>query len=484
MHENAREVAVATEARAWYKVIGSKVWYFFNSLKLTLFVLFSLAFLSIFGTIIEQNKPIEDYLRAYGEGWTKFIYYTGLNDMYHSKWFLALLTMLVLNIIVCTFERFPPKWKSLLSHKPQSFEPRRIEKFANHQSITLDAEPSDVKERLLKVFKKKRFKVESIDGADGDGECLYAWKGRIGRLGSDVVHISLLLILLGAIIGSSYGYKDFKAVYVGGTMVVPQADFKVRLDKFWIDYYDTGQVRQYNSLLTVLEDGKEVHQKQIWVNEPLYFKGIRFYQATFGTAWNRIKDAKIALVKNDAAKTEPPIAVKWDELTKVPGSPYSVKLVGYAADFAYDERTNTVFSKSAEAENPAINLEVYKGDELVSTPWLFMNYPGIFPAIPGSDYDLVFAGFHGIMYSGISLNKDPGTNIVWLGTAVMGIGFILAFFVYNRRVWIHLRKTDRSTEVKLGGLINKNNFVFEKEMKEIIEGITAGDGGPDRGGNA
>src|SRR3990172_7033643 len=103
MHDKAREVAVATEARAWYQVIGSKVWSFFNSLKLTLFVLFSIAFLSIFGTVVEQNQPVENYLRAYGEGWTRFIMKVGLNDMYHSKWFLVFLLMLVLNIIVCTF---------------------------------------------------------------------------------------------------------------------------------------------------------------------------------------------------------------------------------------------------------------------------------------------------------------------------------------------------------------------------------------------
>jgi cytochrome c biogenesis protein len=483
MHDKAREVAVATQARAWYQVIGSKVWYFFNSLKLTLSILFSLSFLSIFGTVIEQNQPIENYLKAYGEGWTRFILYTGLNDMYHTRWFLAFLTMLILNIIVCTFERFPPKWKMLLSHKPKRFEPRLIEKFANHQTLTLNGDAATVKERVTKAFRKKRFRVETIDDSDG-GECLYAWKGRMGRLGSDVVHLSLLLILLGAVLGSTYGYKDFRAIYVGGSITVPQADFSLRLDKFWIEYYDTGQVRQYNSLLTVIEDGKDVHQKQIWVNEPLYYKGIRFYQSSFGTAWNKLEVARIALVKVDADTTEPPITVKWNELTRVPGSPYSVKLIGYAADFAYDERSNTVFSKSAEADNPAINIEVYEGENLVSAPWLFMNYPGIFPAIPGGDYDMVFAGFRGINYSGISINKDPGTNVVWLGTAVMGIGFILAFFVYYRRIWVHLKKTDRSTEVKIGGLINKNNFVFEKEMNEIIEGITAGEGGPDRGGNA
>jgi len=279
--------------------------------------------------------------------------------------------------------------------------------------------------------------------------------------------------LFGSIVGSYAGYKDFFAVNEGGTISVPQADFNLRLDKFWIDYYDSGQIRQFNSNLAVMEDGKEVLKKQIWVNEPLYYKGIRFYQSSYGQSWNKVSEAEIALRNKDKGKPEAPFTVKWDAVQKVPGSKYSVKLVGYTADFAYDERTSTVFSKSPEANNPAVMVEVYDdGDRLVSTPWLFMKYPGIFPAIPDSSQDLVYLAHRPIMYSGISVNKDPGTNIVWLGSIIMGLGFILAFFIYHRRIWIYLKDTGQSTEVRIGGTINKNQLVFEKDIKEITSALS------------
>ncbi len=474
MPEKANEAAGQAGGRAWWRVAGSKVWYFFNSLKLTLFVLITLAVVSIFGTVVEQNAPVEDYLRSYGEGWTKAILFLHVNDMYHSYWFTSLLAMLALNIIVCTFERFPPKWKGLLNHKSEKFDSKLIEKFTNHQTFSVAASPDAVKERVIAAFRKKRYDIIS---SGGGGEWrLYAWRGRIGRLGSDVTHISLLLILLGAIVGSFKGYKDFRAILVGENVSVPNAEFKLRLDKFWIDYYDSGQIKQYNSLLTVMDGGKEVMQKQIWVNEPLYYKGIRFYQSSYGTAWNKVEEAQVALKLKNRDNPGDPVTVKWEELKAMPGSPYSVKLVNYSADFAYDEKTNTVFSKSAEANNPALQLEIYNNGKLVATPWLFIKYPGIFPAIPNSDTDIVFLGFKGIMYSGLSINKDPGTNIVWAGTIVMGIGFILAFFVYHRRVWITVRNSGKSSEVKLGGMINKNNFVFEKELKDIVEAISASKG--------
>ncbi len=456
--------------KAWYSRVGSNIWYFFNSLKLTLGVLITLAVVSIFGTIVEQNKSVSEYVQAYGEKWTNFIIALRLHDLFHSWWFIALLGALALNIIVCTFERFPPKWKSLLDHKPKSFDGKLIERFSNHQAFSLDAGSQSVKERVIKAFRKKRFDIIEVPSGNGE-HYLYAWKGRMGRLGSDVTHISLLLILLGAIVGSFAGYKDYTAIYVGSEITVPKETFKLRLDKFWIDYYETGQIRQYNSLLTVVEDGKDVFTKQIWVNEPLYYKGVRFYQSSYGTGWNRLAEAQIQVKRKSGEEAEAPFMLKWEaeKPLPIPGTKYSARLVGYTADFAYDEKTNTVFSKSADAENPAVNLEVYDGERLVSTPWIFLKYPGIFPAIPGSDVDLVFTGYRGVMYSGLSVNKDPGTNIVWAGTIVMGIGFILAFFVYHRRVWIIVRETGRSSEVKLGGMINKNNFAFEKDMADLTK---------------
>ncbi len=468
MPEKVNDSVVEIDKVMWYQALGARVWSFFNSLKLTLFVLITLAVVSIAGTVVQQNKPVGMYIAQYGEKWAKVILAIGLDDMFHTPWFLALLTLLALNIIVCTIERFPPKWRALL--KDQDIKDLRfIDRLSNRDVFTAKEDKEGVKERLVRILRKRGYKVKV---APSDDNCsIYAWRGVVGRFGADVTHVSLILILLGAIVGNFYGYKDFKALYVGGKMAVPNADFELRLDDFWIDYYDSGQIKQYNSRLTVIEDGKEVLTKQIWVNEPLYYKGIRFYQASWGTAWDRVEVAQVALKRADKDDIDKPVLIKWGETKQIPGSDYSVKVVGYVADFAFDEKTKTVFSKSAEARNPALKVEIYKGGKLLSTPWLFLNYPGIFPAIPGSDDDLVFVGYKGVLFSGISINKDPGTNIVWLGTIAMGIGFFLAFFVYHRRVWISIRDTGRSSEVRMGGMINKNQLGFEREFKELVEEI-------------
>src|SRR3990172_11068600 len=360
MAEKANEAAPGVESR-WYRTLGSRIWYFLNSLKLTLFILISLAATSIIGTVIEQNQPVEKYIEAYGEQWTGFIFYAGLQDMYHALWFLALLAMLSVNIVVCTFERFPPKWKSLIEKKNDKFDTRLIEKFSHHETVRVKEGADAVRAKLEDLLKKRKWGVESTAGK-GREFFIYAWRGRMGRLGSDFTHISLLVILLGAIIGSYYGFKDYTAVTEGRTISVPQADFKLRLDKFWIDYYDTGQIKQYNSLLTLSEGGKEViKERHIWVNAPLNYKGLTFYQSSYGLAYNRVKQAEFFLRDAKTKKTiVPPFQINWNVPYDIPGTDYRITVVGFVSDFAFDPNTKTIYPKSAEHNNPAIQVEIYK----------------------------------------------------------------------------------------------------------------------------
>ncbi len=463
-------VGEAEQKVVWYRSAGGRIWRFFSSVKLTIFVLITIAVVSIIGTLIEQGRPMDYYRMVYGEGWASIIERFGLDDMYHTIWFTSLLGLLVLNIVVCTLERFPSKWRALLKEKnKEDFDTSIIDRLGNKERLQVDGNPEVIRNGIVSLLRKKRYKVKVKETEDGF--TLYAWKGIIGRFGSDVTHLSLLIILLGAMVGSIWGFRDFAPILEGSTIRVPNSDFSLRLERFWIDYYDTGQIKQYNSLLTVIEDGKEVLTKQIWVNEPLYYKGIRFYQSSYGTAWDRIREAEVGLQNLETNKIEKVVRARWGEPTEIEGTGYTIKIVGYVSDFAFDERTRTVFSKSAETKNPAVQVEVYKDGKLVARPWLFFNYPGIIKTMPDKRYDLVLTGFRTIPYSGISMNKDPGTNIVWLGSAIMGIGFILAFFVYHRRLWIDVKMCSDRADIKVGGVTNKNPFAFEREFKEITEEI-------------
>lgn len=476
------------------KTIGDKIWGLFGSLKFTLFLLFTLAIFSIIGTVIQQNQPAEFYSAEYGQ-WSAWILRMELDDMYHAWWFSALLLLLVLNIIVCTIDRFPSKWKATLESKVD-VAPKFIKNLLDYHVIVLQHEPAVARGKILNILRKKRYNIKETNSSEDIS--IYAWKGMAGRFGSDIVHASLLLILVGAILGSTIGFKDFGAFYEGEVTTIPvteiqfgidrswhgiplpkierrkkASEIQLRLDKFWIDYYESGQPKQFNSILTLSDNGREVIQgKKIWVNAPLSYKGITFYQSSYGTAYDRVKQAEFALRNNKTHKVIiPSFTVDWAVPYDIPGTDYTIRIIGFVSDFAFDTATKTVFTKSAEHNNPAIHVEIYKAGKLVARPWFFYNYADLFAGIPDSNYDIVFNNYKGIVYTGLSINKDPGTSVVWAGSAFMIVGFFMAFFIFHKKIWINVRRNSNKTEVHIGGMINKNKFIFEKELSGIVEAV-------------
>src|SRR4030043_1307220 len=91
----------------------------FRSLKLTIFLFILLAILSIFGTLITQNATRLEYIQRYGLGLYEVLNFFNLFDMYHSWWFSAILSLLVINLITCSLHRFPGVWRQI-SHGPST----------------------------------------------------------------------------------------------------------------------------------------------------------------------------------------------------------------------------------------------------------------------------------------------------------------------------------------------------------------------------
>ncbi|MBW1936796.1 MAG: cytochrome c biogenesis protein ResB [Deltaproteobacteria bacterium] len=50
-----------------------------------------------------------------------------------------------------------------------------------------------------------------------------------------------------------------------------------------MDFYPNGTPKEYRSDLSFLVEGKVAHRGVLLVNHPITFKGITFYQASYGT---------------------------------------------------------------------------------------------------------------------------------------------------------------------------------------------------------
>ncbi|MFQ5456071.1 MAG: cytochrome c biogenesis protein ResB [Nitrospirota bacterium] len=440
-----------------------------SSIKLTVYLFITLAVASIIGTLIEQSLSPNEYIKEYGERvywWFKLF---GLTDLYHTGWFSSLLALLCLNSFACLYKRFPPTWRTLRSSKAD-VSINFFQNLKNNEKLQVKTNLIDTQVNVIETLKKKWYRI-SLSTSDGNVS-IFAAKGMIGRLGAHTAHLSILVIMFGAFIGSFVGFRDFGAALEGETYQISQGDFSLRVDKFWIEYYKNGAVKDFYSKLTIIDNGKEVLEKRIEVNDPLQYKGIWFYQASYGDSWNRIKSARILIKDKETNEVLDDVILEWEKEYIFSDKNLKLKLTNYAADFYFDSEKNMVYSKSSEQNNPAIFLDIYEDNKLKDSQWIFYKYPDLFPEqFDGYDYKIEFIGYVPHKYTGLQIASDPGVNIVWLGSGLLTLGLFLSSFVFHKRIWVKIIPADNGSVIHIGGNTNKNQFDFQKEFKKIIENV-------------
>ena len=266
--------------------LADSLWEFFASVRLTVAVLLLLPATSVIGTLIPQNADPASYMRAFGDFTYRLLKVFDLFDMYYSWWFQALIAVLALNITVCTIKRWPAIWKTVSSrqiNKSGLSSKKPLKEFSDVRS------PENLESLYLNYAKRKfrNYKIES----ENSGFRLFAEKGRWTRLGVPAVHLSIVVILAGALIGSFFGFDGFVNIPEGessdsirlrNSSDTLALGFEVRCDDFDVSFYDSGSPKEFRSSLVVLENGREVAKKDIIVNDPMRYKGINFFQSSYG----------------------------------------------------------------------------------------------------------------------------------------------------------------------------------------------------------
>ncbi len=267
------------------------VWEFFCSLKLSISLLILLAVTSIIGTVIPQSPPRE-YLESISAAKIKLYSAMGFFDMYHSWWFILLLYLLTVNLIACSIKRLPRVWKFI--SEPTLIMDDGLEKTLSlTQHFKMEGDAASLKDKMA-AFLGGEFAAPVIIEANGEFH-LFAQKAAYSRLGVYVVHLSIIIIFIGALIGSFFGYKGYAQIEEGTSISAfenrkgTQTDlgFALKCEKFSVSFYDTGAPKEFRSILTVLENGQPVpgYEKiPVVVNSPLTYKGVTFYQSSYGPA--------------------------------------------------------------------------------------------------------------------------------------------------------------------------------------------------------
>jgi cytochrome c biogenesis protein len=369
----------------------------FLSLKTTIFLLFTIALVSMIGTIIPQQKEAGLYIAQYGETLYQLFHLLSFFNIYGSWWFQLLLFLLIVNLVVCTLQRLPRVWKGESASKKE-------------------------------------------------------W---VGGLGPHLTHFSLIVILAGSLVGNISGFKGYVNIPQGelidavarkGSDEPLHLDFAVRCDKFEVTFYPGSQMpKEYLSELTILERGHEVVRKTIRVNDPLHYKGISFYQASYGFVSPRPGDARTDLEiipKGNGSVYR--LQIGEGETKPIPGTNYRVELATFIPDFSLGEG-NRIISRSDQPNNPAVLVNIHGNEKLLFQGWSFLK----FPDFHGSKDDRFRVKFlkisgEGKPYTGLMVVKDPGVWIVWTGFGMLVLGLYLSFHL-RRKTFSHHK------EQKTGG---------------------------------
>jgi cytochrome c biogenesis protein len=278
-----------------------------------------------------------------------------------------------------------------------------------------------------------------------------------------VVHLSILVIFVGAIIGSLFGYKGFAAIVEGSSVSSIQTrngaeiplGFGLRCEQFTVSYYDSGAPKEFKSILTVLENDqpvKDYTNVRVVVNEPLTYKGFTFYQSSFGQA-SESSDHIFSAKSRSGSLSERFTLRESQVLTLKDGT--SFKLLETAQDIS---QFMPGFS------GPAARVEVTPKGKAAQTFIVLKNYPEV-NAQRGDDVLFQYEGSNAKMYTGLQVAKDPGVWVVWLGCTLMVCGLFIAFFMSHKRVWIVVSKG----HARMYGNASKNQAAFQMQFEELSD---------------
>lgn len=392
---------------------------FLGSFRFAGIVLSVIIILSIIGSLIPQGgeaavtEKLTAIFGANGEKVYSFLKFTGFSNIYSSYFFIFLIFLFGLSLAVRT-------WR-LLPFALQGFSGKNVVKFDNVIDTAL------TKEGILDILKKRDWRTVT----DHERPRFFKTsKYSIGRFGVVILHAGILVVMIGALIGYIGGYKGFMNILEGDSdnvAVLPSGDLKplgfdVACDDFNVEYYDNStRAKSYTSIVTIKENGVEVKKATIDVNHPLKHKGVVLYQTSFGYYPN--KNAK-AIFSIKIGSEEREYAENFNKMFKIKGD-YVGKIVDFAPTLAADEE-GRIYSASDEIRNPAVLLEVYEVENPVLRGWVLKNNPssGDFKEL---GFKLDFKGLYGTEYTGLSVKKDPGTPIVYMGFLLIILGVI---FVY------------------------------------------------------
>jgi cytochrome c biogenesis protein len=489
------EMASKKEGAGFSQVV-SKLMELLSSVRFGVILLVLLVVLSMIGMLVMQ-KNVEGFEAYYAERMpsTRMLFRTlGFFDIYHAWYFNLLLLVLSLNIVLASIDRFPTAWR-FIKHKKLEAGRRFLESQQQHAFVTVKAEDTTAAgERVARAFRSLGFRPRVTE--KNGRVFVFGERGAWNRLGAYAVHVALLTIFLGGFLTAQFSIEGQMPLMPGMT-TKQMTNLQFNLDEssdvetarvpvdlpFTVACTDIqqklinkdGSILQNNTIdwLTRIRITDETGTREglVHLNEPLDYRGYRFFQASF-IAQGRARNIKLRLTSEADGSTQE-VNVPRNGSAQLPDGT-RIDFVDFFPDFRIvNGKPDT---ESGDYNNPAAALKVSTpaGQQLQAYAFAAELPSGAPVGAPVGGYKYRIIEFEKVPYAHIlSVQKDPGKTPFYLGGTLLILTLCGVFFFSHQRVWtlIEEREVGEGFEVVLGGNTNRNKLGFEDRFKRLVNEI-------------
>lgn len=463
---------------------------FLSSVPFGIALMILLVISSLLGTVIPQVtlENFDEFYRRLTPAERALYGSLGLFDLYHAWWFSGLMVLFALNLTLASIDIGA---KALRFYRRPALAPPVA--FLSTLAFSRRGETgfsADVVDRIAAVCRALRFRV--MVTSEGERTTVFAERGRWVRWGGLVVHLSLVVILAGAFVGSRWGYEGIITVAPGTTVTdlfipgVPALNrrderrplpFTVVCRRIWVELKNPrgpmtpANIINWYTEVTIRDQGRE-HQGVIKVNQPLDYRGHRFFQSGTGGGGDASR-----IVVNFRRDNGEPQVITLDKLqaASVEGLG-TVRFVRFFPDLQLVGGEPR--SASDDYTNPAAELEITSSDGERKTVWALSEEAADLASARPDDplarlrlagWRIVLRSFDRVSQHHIlRVQYDPGVGAVYGGSAVLILALMLVFAFAHERLWVVVQREGDRARLILGGETNRHHLGFEKKFEAVV----------------
>lgn len=484
----------ARRSQTYKKTIIDKIWNFFSSVKVGMWIIVIILVAAAIGTILPQvfyvpavreADIIAYYERVYGN-FGKIYNQLGLSDLYSSWWFQTLVGMLGISLVIASLDRVIPLYKSLKKQKT-----KRHISFLSRQriyGIGHVEEPGDSLNKAEEKMKTMRYKVKR------EGNAILAEKGRFSRWGPYVNHLGLIIFLFGVMLRAIPGFYIDEVMWLreGETLYIPKTNgYFLENKEFTFETYSKESDEEFGEAIdrvgiiaknfqsdVVLYKGADdaiagtpnsddletVKAESIQVNHPLKFDDFSVFQMDF-----RLDELKSMTFQLQDKTTKESFGEFTIDLTNpLPEyqleDGYKVEILDYYADLSGIEE-GVPQSQSPLPNNPAFLVKMYSPDFPKGETSFVMIQETLEP-LGENQHKIAFQSAETRDVTGLTIRKDIPLPIIGLGGLIFMIGVAQGSYWNHRRIWLQQLEDG---QVVIAAHTNKNWLSIQRDLDKISE---------------